>query len=100
MLAQVNVRKLLKEGGLPAGSELPAPLLPGTLNGATEEFKTPSLVFESRFECGNLRAAVRTGETEYDLIVDDDTNTRGNNQWYCFSVTCNAAASYSHGVFE
>jgi hypothetical protein len=46
-----------------------------------------TLVFESRFESGNLRRAVQVYEYEYDLILKPDYNTRGNTQWYYFSVS-------------
>ena len=42
----------------------------------TEEDCT--LVFESRYESGNLRRAVQVYEFEYDLILKPDYNTRGN----------------------
>jgi len=38
-----------------------------------EEDKT--LIFESRFESGNLRRAVKVGENEYNLILKYDHNT-------------------------
>jgi hypothetical protein len=44
------------------------------------------LVFESRFEGGNLRRAVQIWEHEYDLILKADINTNGHNQWFNFSV--------------
>ena len=44
------------------------------------------LVFESRFESGNLDRAFRTGEFEYNLIVTNDTSNRNSTQWYFFSV--------------
>jgi hypothetical protein len=34
-----------------------------------------TLVFESRFESGNLRRAVQVGEYEYDLILKYDYGT-------------------------
>ena len=34
-----------------------------------------TLVFESRFESGNLRRAVQVGEYEYDLILKFDYGT-------------------------
>lgn len=46
-----------------------------------------TLIFESRFESGNLRRAVQVYEYEYDLILRPDTNTKGNTQWYYFSVS-------------
>uniref|UniRef100_A0A383WKG5 Peptidase M14 domain-containing protein n=1 Tax=Tetradesmus obliquus TaxID=3088 RepID=A0A383WKG5_TETOB len=46
----------------------------------------PTLVFESRFECGNLRRVVQVYRFEYDLVLQPDINTRGHTQWYYFSV--------------
>lgn len=77
---------------------------PGTVqpwyHPATEDDRT--LVFESRFESGNLRRAVQVYEHEYDLILKPDVNTRGHTQWFYFSVSntrrCvpwNAAHGYS-----
>jgi hypothetical protein len=43
-----------------------------------------TLIFESRFESGNLLAAIKVSETEYDLILQNDINTNGNTQWYFF----------------
>ena len=34
-----------------------------------------TLIFESRFESGNLRRAVKIGENEYNLILKYDHNT-------------------------
>ena len=45
-----------------------------------------TLIFESRFECGNLRRAIQVYEFEYDLILSPDTNTKGYTQWYYFRV--------------
>ena len=44
------------------------------------------LVFESRFESGNLRRAVQVASHEYDLILRPDLNTRGNTQWFYFAM--------------
>lgn len=41
--------------------------------------------FDSRFECGNLLYAYRVNENEYDLVLQNDTNTKGYNQWFYFS---------------
>lgn len=46
-----------------------------------------TLMFESRFECGNLRRAIQVYEYEYDLILKPDYNTRGYTQWYYFRVS-------------
>mmetsp|Transcript_4821 Transcript_4821/g.7261 ORF Transcript_4821/g.7261 Transcript_4821/m.7261 type:complete len:336 (-) Transcript_4821:2969-3976(-) len=45
-----------------------------------------TLIFESRFESGNLLAAIKVSEVEYDLILQNDINTNGNTQWYFFRV--------------
>ncbi|CAE7514428.1 AGBL3, partial [Symbiodinium pilosum] len=45
-----------------------------------------TLVFESRFESGNLRRAVQAYEFEYDLILNPDYNTKSHTQWYFFRV--------------
>ena len=63
-------------------------------------FSSPELRFESRFESGNLRAASRVGEFEYDLVLDDDTNTRGNNQWYLFSIAGNVRGTYRFNILN
>lgn len=46
-----------------------------------------SLLFDSAFESGNLFAAFRIKENEYDLILQNDINTKGNTQWFFFSVS-------------
>ena len=46
----------------------------------------PPLLFESRFECGNLYKAVQATETEYDLVIAPDVNNGSHTQWYFFSV--------------
>jgi len=45
-----------------------------------------TLVFESRFECGNLRKAYKIHDNEYDLELSPDIKTRGHTQWFYFSV--------------
>lgn len=45
-----------------------------------------TLVFESRFESGNLRRAIQLLEFEYQLILKSDWNTVGHTQWFYFSV--------------
>ena len=46
-----------------------------------------TLVFESRFESGNLKRAVKVGEFEYDLTLKNDYGTSGFTQWYYFKVS-------------
>ena len=45
-----------------------------------------TLEFESRFECGNLRRAIRVFDYEYDLCIRPDINTRRHTQWFYFRV--------------
>ncbi len=45
-----------------------------------------TLIFESRFESGNLRRAIQIYPGEYDLILRPDINTRGHTQWYVCHV--------------
>ncbi len=47
------------------------------------------LWFDSNFESGNLDTAVKVSANEYDLFMRVDTNTRGHNQWYNFTVKTN-----------
>lgn len=45
-----------------------------------------TLIFESRFESGNLRRAVKITDTEYDLYIKNDYGTAGYCQWYYFRI--------------
>ena len=51
--------------------------------------------FESRFENGNLKKAVKVSETEYNLILNFDYNTDGHTQWYYFKIFSKLAAGNS-----
>ncbi|XP_042301970.1 cytosolic carboxypeptidase 2 isoform X2 [Sceloporus undulatus] len=44
------------------------------------------LLFESRFESGNLQKAVRVGKYEYELTLRTDLYTSKHTQWYYFRV--------------
>ena len=46
-----------------------------------------TLCFESRFESGNLYLATKVSEQEYDLLMQNDTNTLGHTQWFYFKVS-------------
>lgn len=37
-----------------------------------------TLVFESRFETGNLLASLKVSDKEYDLVLQNDINTNGH----------------------
>ena len=45
------------------------------------------LRFNSRFESGNLLTAFALSESEYQLYLSPDTNSKGHIQWFYFSVT-------------
>ncbi|KAL1530853.1 hypothetical protein AB1Y20_001747 [Prymnesium parvum] len=72
-----------------------------------------ALLFESRFESGNLRRAVHVSGNEYDLLLSWDHGTRGHTQWfffavigaragesYCFNIVnfCKPQSLYKHGM--
>jgi len=44
------------------------------------------LIFDSRFESGNLRKAAKVNNIEYNLWLENDLNTKGHTQWYYFKV--------------
>jgi hypothetical protein len=44
------------------------------------------LIFDSRFENGNLRKAAKVNNVEYNLWLENDLNTKGHTQWYYFKV--------------
>ena len=47
-----------------------------------------TLIFESRFESGNLLCAFRTDDqNKYQLLLQNDTNTTGYIQWFFFRVS-------------
>lgn len=45
-----------------------------------------SLRFNSKFESGNLKKAIKLSNSEYNLFLDYDTETLGYTQWFYFSV--------------
>ena len=45
------------------------------------------LIFDSRFECGNLRRAIKVNNVEYNIWLENDVNTKGHTQWFYFKVT-------------
>lgn len=46
-----------------------------------------TLIFESRFESGNLAAALKVSDNDYYLALQNDVNTSGNTQWFFFRVS-------------
>ena len=45
-----------------------------------------TLVFESRFESGNLKRVIQTGDYEYDIYLNPDYQTGTFTQWYFFRI--------------
>ena len=43
--------------------------------------------FNSTFESGNLDVVVKSSESEYDLYMRVDGNTKGHTSWYNFEIT-------------
>lgn len=52
-----------------------------------EPTDTNDLVFESRFECGNLAKVVKITSTYYELYLRPDMYTKRHKQWYYFRVS-------------
>jgi len=46
-----------------------------------------TLVFESRFESGNLDLAIKVSEDNYNLILQNDSLSYGHTQWFYFKVS-------------
>ena len=51
-----------------------------------------SVIFDSHFESGNLLYVYKNTDERnvvetYDLILQNDINTRGHNQWFYFKIT-------------
>lgn len=47
---------------------------------------TNTLIFNSSFESGNLDVAIQVDDTEYDLFMRVDTNTKGHTNWYYYTI--------------
>lgn len=48
-----------------------------------------TLVFESRFESGNLAMAFKLSDNEYNLVLSNDINTKGHTQCNDHFIICN-----------
>lgn len=58
-----------------------------------------TVIFESRFESGNLRRAIKVEDYEYDLFLRNDFNSQGYTQWYFFSMTnIKAGVKYTFNI--
>ncbi|KAM7534328.1 hypothetical protein Aperf_G00000108142 [Anoplocephala perfoliata] len=59
------------------------------------------LQFESRFESGNLRKVIQIRQTEYDLLLSPDLNTRTHVQWFYFRVSnMDSAVRYRFNIIN
>ena len=45
-----------------------------------------TLLFESKFESGNLAVAIKVSDNEYNLYMQNDINTYGHTQWFYYRV--------------
>lgn len=45
------------------------------------------LIFESRFESGNLKKAIQIDKNEYELVLKPDHNTKNYTQWFYFKIS-------------
>jgi hypothetical protein len=52
----------------------------------TDALNDKTLVFESRFESGNLAMAFKLSDTEYNLVLQNDINTKGHTQCKHMSI--------------
>ena len=43
-----------------------------------------TLLFESKFESGNLYLSQKVSDSEYNLLMQNDINTNGHTQWFYF----------------
>jgi len=46
-----------------------------------------TLLFESRFESGNLAAALKVSDYDFHLLLQNDVNTSGHTQWFFFRAS-------------
>ena len=52
----------------------------------TEQIVDDVLLFESRFEAGNLKKAIQVDKNEYELILKPDYGTKNFTQWFYFKM--------------
>lgn len=92
----INIKKLVEEHNIDGEKRdfktmKTSSLFKGSSSAPTPYYKLKdsddeTLIFESRFESGNLLAAIKISDTEYDLVLQNDINTNGHTQWYFFRV--------------
>ncbi|CAI2382279.1 unnamed protein product [Moneuplotes crassus] len=79
-----GLRRNIMNTGLPKLDKIYTSLNPYYVLQGEED---TTLIFESRFESGNLRKAVQLSEFEYDLFLRNDYNSQGYIQWYFFKCS-------------
>ena len=52
----------------------------------TIDRRDKTLLFESKFESGNLYLAQKVSDNEYNLLMQNDINTSGHTQWFYYQV--------------
>jgi len=82
----MDIKKILRAASY-AGEDKNAPLI--EMSNVTPYYKPsslqdPTLVFESRFESGNLFSALKVSDNEYNMLLSNDVNTSGHTQWFFF----------------
>lgn len=81
----VNINKILNEETVKHVNE-PLPDNTFAINKVKDHI---NIEFESRFESGNLHSAYLYEDDSFNLILQNDTNTNGYNQWFFFRVSVN-----------
>lgn len=91
----IDVRKLIKNANLSKEQQSSSKKALVTVVGVENYYKKKgiddyTLIFESRFESGNLAAALKVNDNDYHLLLQNDVNTSGHTQWFFFRVqnTC------------
>ena len=87
----INIKKLIKDHNIDSESKDFSKLkttkpqnmkkkidLPPNQYYVPEGPQDKTLIFESRFETGNLLAAMKVSDNEYDLVLQNDINTNGH----------------------
>ena len=95
---QRGFRRPMINSGIPKKDKMYTSLNPYYILGDETD---STLIFESRFECGNLKKATKVEEFEYDLTVHSDYNSQGYSQWFYFRVTnIKANTKYFFNIFN
>jgi hypothetical protein len=70
----INVRELLETDP----KAIPSPLSNVVPFYSVTDTNDKTLIFESRFESGNLGMAFKLSDAEYNLVLQNDVNTKGH----------------------